>query len=188
MIKRPCAALVLMVFATAVPAQGLDISLSDETANILYLTDSGSLGYGGADIGFGLFFNERDAYLGIAKVLVTSSSIGRRHFQFGVGAKGYVGELGDLDESVAGIAIGGLIRYIIPGRTPMALALEGYVAPSVTSFSDTESVQELMARFEIEIMPSTRAYIGYRFLEAELKDGREIELDDGAHVGIRVTF
>lgn len=188
MIKRCLVVASLAAVSTAGHAQGLDISLSDKTANITYLTDSGSLGYGGADVGFGVFFNENNDYLGTANLLVTSHPTSGQNVQVGVGTKAYLGEYDDLDETTAAVGIGGLVRYVIPAQTPMGLALEGYVAPSVTSFSDTESVHELMARFEIEIMPSTRGYVGYRFLEPELEEAGEIELDDEVHVGIRINF
>ena len=188
MIQRCAAAAVLAVCSTAVHADGLDISLSDETANIVYLTDSGSFGYGGADIGFGVFFNEEDDFLAHANLLVTSNPLSGNNFQFGVGTKAYLGTVDQVDEDVAAIAIGGLARYVIPAQTPMAFSLEGYWAPDITSFSDAEGVQELTARFEIEVLPSTRGYIGYRLLEPELEDAGDVEIDDEIHLGIRITF
>lgn len=193
MHKRSIAAAVILAACSApVHAAGLDISLSDDTANIVYLTDSGSLGYGGADVGFGLFFRDNDRgdrdYVGTANLLVTSNPASGNNFQFGIGAKGYAGEIDNIDEDVTAIAIGGLVRYVIPSQTPMGIALEGYVAPGVTSFDDTERISEIMARFELEVMPSTRGYIGYRFLEPRLEEAGDVELDDEIHVGIRITF
>ena len=57
MIVRILAALLLAV-SGAVQASGLDFSLGDKSASIRLLSDSSSLGYGGADVGFGVFFNE----------------------------------------------------------------------------------------------------------------------------------
>lgn len=188
MIKRCLVAASLLAASTAGHAQGLDISLSDKTANLVYLTDSGSLGYGGADMGFGLFFNENDDYLGTGNLLVTSHPTSGRNLQLGVGAKAYLGEHDASDETVGGIGIGGLARYVIPAQMPMGIALEGYVAPQVTSFGDTKGLTELMARFELEIMPSTRGYIGYRLLEPEFDDAGEVEFDDEVHLGIRITY
>ena len=44
-------------------ADGLDISLGSDSAALTYLTDSSSFGYGGADVGTGIFFNEDSDYL-----------------------------------------------------------------------------------------------------------------------------
>lgn len=188
MIKRCAWAVGLALFSAGVQADGLDISLSDETANVVYLTDSGSFGYGGADVGFGALWNENDDVVGHANILVTGNPQSGNNFQLGVGAKGYLGTLDDADEDVAAIGIGGIIRYVIPAQTPMGLALEGYWAPDITSFSDTESLREVMARFELEVMPSARGYIGYRLLEPEMENAGDVEVDDEIHLGIRFTF
>lgn len=70
----------------------------------------------------------------------------------------------------------------------MGVAFEGYAAPSVTSFSDTERFYEAMARFEVEVVPSTRGYVGYRWMETRLEDVGKYKLDDAFHVGIRIFF
>ena len=188
MFKRSVAALAIALVSTGAHANGFDISLSDETANVVFLTDSGSFGYGGADVGFGVFWNEDDDVVGHANILVTSNPQSGNNFQFGIGAKGYLGTLDIPDEDVAAVGIGGLVRYVIPAQTPMGISLEGYIAPDITSFSDTEELREVTARFEIEVMPSTRGYIGYRLLEPEMETAGDVEIDDEFHLGIRFTF
>lgn len=188
MIKRCVVVAGLALFSTGVHANGFDISLSDETANVVYLTDSGSLGYGGADVGFGVFWNEADDVVGHANILVTGNPRSGNNFQFGFGAKGYLGTLDVPDEDVAAVGIGGIVRYVIPSQTPMGIAVEAYLAPDITSFSDTEELREFSARFELEVMPSTRGYIGYRLLEPEMERAGDVEIDDEIHLGIRFTF
>lgn len=186
-MRKVCLLLATMLFGVPAHASGLDISLSDKTANFVFLLDSSSLGYGGADIGLGAFYNENDDWMVTGNLLVSSNPGSGNPWQFGVGTKGYHAEL-DIDESASAVAIGGLLRYIIPSSTPMGLAFEGYTAPSVTSFGDTERFSEAMARFEIEVMPSTRGYIGYRWMETRLEGIGKFRLDDEVHVGIRLFF
>jgi hypothetical protein len=190
MIKRCVAVVSLALCSTGAQANGFDISLSDETANVVYLTDSGSLGYGGADVGFGVFWNEADDVVGHANILVTSNPQSGNNFQFGVGAKAFLGEVDgpDEDENVSAVGIGGMVRYVIPSQTPMGVSVEGYWAPDVTSFSDTEGLKEVTARFELEVMPSTRGYVGYRLLEPDLDTAGKVEIDDEFHIGIRFIF
>ena len=66
-----------------------DISLSDESAYLQFLTDSGSLGYGGADIGLGFFYNEPGDKILTGNVMVIGTLGDRRDWQFGVGGKAY---------------------------------------------------------------------------------------------------
>ena len=122
----------LLAGTSAARAAGLDISLSDETANIIYLTDSGSLGYGGADIGIGVFYNENSDVILNGQILVSGKPIAGKQggLQFGVGGKFYAGSLDDIEEDVAAIAIGGQLRYLIPAATPVGVAAEVFVAPT----------------------------------------------------------
>lgn len=179
--------LFLTLLAGGADAAGLDISLSNETAYLVYLLDSGSLGYGGADMGLGFFYTEEDDYMLTANLMVVGTLGDRRDLQFGVGAKAYGADL-DNDAEVLAIGIGGQARYVFQTRTPVGLVLEGYLAPGITSFADTERATEVNARVEIEVLPSTRGYVGYRFIEFDIEDVGDVEVDDHAHLGIRLQF
>jgi len=181
----------MALLASTANAAGLDISLSDRTAHFQYLFDSGSLGYGGADVGAGIFFNEADDVLGTGHLLATSNPDGPSNIQFGVGAKAYAGvdeRTNSDDQTIGAVGVGGLVRLILPAQTPMGVAVEGYRAPPITSFGDTRDLSEIMARFEIEVMPSTRGYVGYRLLEPDTEDFGDVAFDDEFHVGIRITY
>jgi hypothetical protein len=135
-------------------------------------------------------------------VLVTGNSLGEhRAFQAGVGVKGFAGRLNnpedrtDLDnpvdadsDTVSAIGIGGKLSYILPSRTPLSFSLEAYIAPKVTAFSDNERLAEAIIRFEVEIAPTTRFFVGYRSLEVEFENGDEYPIDDSGHLGIRFSF
>ncbi len=177
----------LAALAGGVQAAGLDISLSDETAYIVYLTDSGSLGYGGADVGFGFFYTEQEDYMATANIMVVGTLGERRDLQFGVGAKLFAAAL-DIEEEALAIGIGGQARYVFQSQTPVGFVFEGYVAPGITSFGDTDRLREFNVRLEVEVLPSTRGYLGYRFLEVDLDEVGDVELDDRAHIGIRLQF
>ncbi|MEM7293432.1 MAG: YfaZ family outer membrane protein [Pseudomonadota bacterium] len=189
MMKRSIA-LSLMAFAGSVQASGLDISLSGETASIVYLTDSSSIGYGGADVGFGAFFNEDSDVIATAQFnVIGKAATENQPVQFGVGAKAYLGVLDDADVELGAIAIGAQARYVIPSSVaPMAASATVYYAPDVTSFGDTESLLEIVLRYEFEIVPSTSAYVGYRLLEADFEEVDNVELDDEIHFGIRFSL
>lgn len=188
-MKKLCLICALFLSSlNSVYAAGLDISLGDESAEFDYLIDSGSLGYGGADIGFGFFYNENDDVLFNAGLMVVGNLGARKDIALGVGAKAYYAKLEHYNEDPAAVAIGGQFRYIIPSRTPVGFILELYMAPGITAFGETEKFQEFNARVELEILPSTRGYIGYREIEVEMEGTQEIELDDSFHVGVRLQF
>lgn len=189
MMVRILAALLLTI-SSSVQATGLDFSLGGKSASIVLLTDSSNLGYGGADVGYGLFFNEDSDIIVNANVMVIGKpATSNRSLQFGAGVKVYFGNYDKADLDVGALAIGGQLRYVIPSSTaPMALTVEGYLAPSITSFADTDSLSELIFRFEFEVAQSTRAYVGYRHLEVDFETVQDVEFDDNFHFGIRVNF
>ena len=193
MLRKALITITALLFTTNAPAAGLDLKLSSETAEVTFLTQSATFGYGGADIGIGLFINEQDDFLVNGSIIVSGSGTGDvRALHFGVGGKIYAGQL-DFgpnvpDPSGGAIAIGGNLRYVFPSSTPFAILVEGFWAPSVTSFSDFDRLVEYRAALELEVTPSARAYIGYRKLEVELDTGLKDVLDDNPHIGVRFAF
>jgi hypothetical protein len=193
MLRKALISLVALIPATNVLSAGLDLKLSSETAEITFLTENATFGYGGADIGIGLFLNENDDFLVNGSILVSGSGTGDvRALHFGVGGKAYGGRLdfgpNSEDPSGGAIAIGGHLRYVFPASTPFAVLAEGFWAPSVTSFSDFDGITEYRFAFELEVTPSARAYVGYRKLELELDSGRKYSADDNVHIGVRFAF
>jgi hypothetical protein len=197
------AGLLCLPAINAAHARGLDISIGNESAQITYLYESyGQIGIGGNDIGVGFFYNENDDVVVNGGLLVTGNSLGEnRAFQAGVGVKGYAGYLNDPEkrtdvhpqvdkdsDSVSAIGIGGKLAYILPSRTPLSISLEAYYAPDITAFGDNDGLLEALLRFEVEIAPTTRFFVGYRKLEVDFKNGDEYPLDDAGHVGIRFSF
>lgn len=198
MLRKALITIAALLPASNVLSAGLDLKLSSETAEVTFLTENATFGYGGADIGLGLFINERDDFLVNGSILVSGSGTGDvRALHFGVGGKAYAGRLdfrtnnpgANKDQPSGGaIAVGGQLRYVFPSSTPFAILAEGWWAPSVTSFSDFDGITEYRFAFELEVTPSARAYVGYRNLEVELDNGFQYEADDNAHIGVRFAF
>jgi len=191
MLRKALITIAALLPASNVLSAGLDLKLSSETAEITFLTQSATFGYGGADIGIGLFLNEKDDFLAHGSILVSGSGTGDvRALHFGVGGKIYAGRL-DFEpnnQSGGAVAVGGNLRYVFPSSTPFAILAEGFWAPKVTSFSDFDGIVEYRFAFELEVTPSARAYIGYRKLEVELDTGFKYDADDNAHIGVRFAF
>ena len=197
MLRKALITIMALLPVSNVLAAGLDLKLSSETAEVTFLTQSATFGYGGADMGVGLFINEKDDFLVNGSIVVSGSGTGDvRALHFGVGGKVYGGRL-DFESNVPGatknpsggaIAVGGNLRYVFPSSTPIAILVEGFWAPSVTSFSDFDGLVEYRGALELEVTPSARAYIGYRVIEVELDTGFDYKLDDNAHIGVRFAF
>jgi hypothetical protein len=172
-------------------AQGndLEIALSSETAQFTVRSDSSLIGWGGADLAFGLFFNEDDDIVGQISLMQSRQASEGAPLTFGIGMRGYVGRLDLSSQNVLALGIGGEIRYTIPGVMPMVIYLQAHYAPKITSFSDTESVADLLLGIQFEILPQTIAFAGIRRLEVDTEAVTNYDADDNRlHLGVRLTF
>jgi hypothetical protein len=189
----------LIITAALIPfnnvsAGAIDFRVGQDMAEVSFLTQTASFGYGGADIGFGALVNEYNDVIANGSILVSGSAAGDvKGLHFGVGAKAFAGTLEgptstSLDVDGGAIAIGGRIRYIFPGNTPLAILGEAFYAPEVTSISDFDGLVEYRAALELEVTPSARAYIGYRRLDVTFNRDIDYKVDDEAHIGVRFEF
>lgn len=184
---------ILLIPAQTVFAGAIDFRLGGDMAEVSYLSQVSSFGYGGADIGFGVLVNNDDDVVGSGSILVSGSNAGDvKGLHFGVGAKGYFGALdgpkGSLSADGGAIAIGGAVRYILPTSMPLAILGEGFYSPDVTSISDFDGLYEYRFAAELEVTPSARAYVGYRKMQISLDSGRDYDVDNALHIGVRFEF
>ena len=194
MLRKALITTILLMPFQHASAGAIDFRVGQDMAELSFLTQTASFGYGGADIGFGALVNEYNDVIANGSILVSGSSTGEvKALHFGVGAKAYVGTLEgpgavSLDVDGGAIAIGGRIRYVFPGATPLAVLGEAFYAPEVTSISDFDGLLEYRFAVELEVSPSARAYVGYRKMEVTFSRDVDYEVDDEAHIGVRFEF
>lgn len=188
LIRLICLCLLCGTAMSTANANDFEAALSKETAQFTFRSDSSLIGWGGSDLGLGLFYNEESDFILHASLLQMRQASQETPLTFGVGVKGYLGQLDDPDEDVFAFGIGGQIRYTIAGTMPMAIYVEGYYAPEITSFGDTEEVIDYTIGFQIEALPQTVGFVGLRHLEIEGDEGSYDADDDNIHFGVRLTF
>jgi hypothetical protein len=183
--------LLSLVFLLPVTSKANDFeaALTSETAQFTFRSDSSLIGWGGAELGLGIFYNEASDFVGQMSLMQRRQATKNNPLTLGVGARLYLGDLDDINQNISAVAIGGEIRYTIPGVMPMAIYLTGHFAPQITSFSDTKEIVDYNLGFQIEILPQTTAFVGYRSLQVDVDraDGYDLD-DDRIHVGVRFTF
>ena len=193
MLRKALLVAVILLPFKNLYAGAIDFRVGSEMAELSFLTQASSFGYGGADIGFGALINEHNDVFINGSILVSGSSAGDVNgLHFGVGAKVYAGVIdgpnSDIDIDGAAVAIGARVRYVFSSSTPIAILGEAYFAPEVTSIAEFDGLVEYRLALELEITPSARAYIGYRNLEVTFNDRVDYEIDDAGHVGVRFEF
>ena len=184
-------------------ASGIDIGISDETAKIMYLTHTSSLGLTkraansdtrerieGADVAFGAFFNSNDDYIALMEVMVKSQPTSTAGpIQFGLGFRGSYGSLGiDDDSSLGNISIGGEVNFRPPLARKIAITGTVFYSPKILSFADSEELLEYSVDVNFELVPSSILYVGYRNITLDTPSVKGLEIEDNFHVGVRLTF
>ena len=181
--------LIGYTLVSQVQANDLEIALGSETAQVIFRSDSSLIGWGGADLALGVFYNEESDVLGQASLLQVRQASEKTPLTLGVGIKTYLGRLPDIDANILALGIGGEIRYTFPGVMPKSIYLAGFFAPKITSYVDAEMVLDYVFGFQVEVLPQTTAFIGVRHFEVDTEIVSDYELDeDNVHVGVRLTF
>ena len=197
MLRKALITTTLLVPFNYATAGAIDFRVGQDMAELTFFTQNASFGYGGADIGVGVLFNQYNDVIANGSILVSGNSAGDvKALQFGVGAKIYGGDINGpdatrVDIKGGAVAIGGQIRYVFPSNTPLAVLGEIFYAPEVTSISEFDRLLEYRVALELEVTPSARAYVGYRLLEVDFNafgGNVSYEVDDSANIGVRFEF
>lgn len=172
-----------------VQANDFEAALSSKTAQFTFRSDSSLIGWGGADLGLGLFYNEASDFAVQIELLQSRPPSSTSPLTLGVGVKAYAGRIDVNGEEIFALGIGAEIKYTIAGTMPMAIYLRGYLAPEITSFAETEGITDFVLGFQIEVLPQTTAFFGARHLEMDTDTLNNYEMDDDKlHMGVRLTF
>jgi predicted porin len=63
-----------------------------------------------------------------------------------------------------------------------------FYAPSIVAFGDADQMYEFEMRVEYELLPTANVYLGYRSIKADIKNRKDITVDESAVVGLRFKF
>jgi hypothetical protein len=178
-----------LTFISAASANDFEAALSKETAQFTFRSDSSLIGWGGADLALGFFYNDESDIIAQGSLVQMRQPSEDTPLTFGVGVKAYLGHLDDISQDIAAFAVGGEVRYTIPGTMPMAVYARGFYAPEITSFADAKEVIDYTIGFQLEILPETVGFVGIRHLEFDTDDDGSYDADDdNIHIGVRLTF
>jgi len=189
-----------MIGSFGAEAGGLDVALSNETANIqLLLNPYQFYQGGGSELAVGGFISEQGDRLAHATLMARGfRQVDGQQYSVGAGMKAIGGDVAipaigaeaETEESVGAVALGFQLGMLLASgkHNPIELAFEGFLAPSITSFADAERYAEIGARIQIDVIPQARAYVGYRRMRFDTNDYDDVRLDRSVHVGIKLTF
>lgn len=179
---------ILSSVSTVVSADNIDLNLRDEAIRASYTMEVSDTSGLNAELGL-LYSEDKDKLddtLFHAGLHVSGENWSQSGtFDISIGGRVYHTNPGDLD--LTAIGFGGQVRFSPVHR--LGIGGHVYYAPEITSFDDAETFIESGVRVDYQVLPQAFVYVGYRNIEVDIVDGPDdVELDDNAHVGIKLLF
>lgn len=172
------AALLLMI--PAARADGLDMFLNNDTVSVDYLTS-----FRGADINFGMLYNNKSDWVGNVGLLVLGREYGSNSkVEGGFGGKLFFSSIGGT--SVVALGIGGQAIYF-PRSSKFGIGGYGYYAPDITT-NGGRSFLQVGVRAEYQLIETASVYVGWQNITVEPGTSGSQTVDDGVHLGIDLRF
>jgi hypothetical protein len=195
MLLNRVLAIALLAFSPAVFADALDINLNNSAAQFKFSSSASDLIGANGDLTGGLLYNDKQSLFLEAGLMVKG---GGEDNAPGVGvAVGAKGVLGTVSSSAAtnyksingsAIAVGGEISVVFPTSSRVAIVGEYFAAPKITSFSDASRFNQFGARFEVDVSPQARVYLGYREIGFGVDTIGSVTVDKGTSIGVIILF
>jgi YfaZ precursor len=190
MLLSRIVALSFLTLCTTAMADTIDLNLRNSSAQFQYSSAMSRDSLGKSELHVGGIYSDSNntnntlGELGIeVKDEIGSKAPG---FSVGIGIKGLLAHTQGTNESA--VAIGGMLRYSPPTLSRLGMVGQLYFAPNITTFGDADRFVETSVRLEFEVIPSAAAYIGYRNIYFNLNNGPNAKVDQGAFVGVRMSF
>lgn len=95
----------------------------------------------------------------------------------------------DADNAEGGsLALGGQARLKLLQADRLRFNASLWYGPDASTFGDFDEYTEFSASVGYEVLHDAELYLGYRQIEVGIDGGPDVDLEDGAHVGIRLQF
>lgn len=187
MFLRHLVALSLIATSSTTLADSFDVNLRDTSAQLQYSAALGKATLGKSELHLGyLYTSKTNSYADLGMVVKDEAGANAPGLVVGVGFKGLIAKVNANNASA--LALGGLVRYSPPSVTRIGFVGTAYWSPNILTFGDADRTIETGARVEYEVIPQAAVYLGYRKINVGLKNAGNAKLEEGAHIGVRMSF
>lgn len=185
MYQRIILMLAALFISNAAFAEEVNIQLSDKSARFMYLTQASGENFGRLELEAGFLYNDKNDYLVNAGLLVRGESVSIPLI-VSIGARGYYANFATYN--IAAIAIGGDLLLSPESWGGGGAGVFYYTAPEIISFADAKDLTEYGIYVNFQITPQARISVGYRQIEAGIKNAAKLTMDSGAYFGLNLSF
>lgn len=177
---------ILLLLSGRAFSQDVDITLGNESARFMYITEAFGQDFGRLEMEAGFLYNENNDTLGNIGLLVRGESVSVP-MVVSLGARAYVAKVQTY--SVAAVAIGGDLLFNPEIWGGVGLGANYYTAPGVVAFRDAEDLVEYGIYVSYQITQQAEMALGYRAIDVKIRNGvGKIALDKGGYFGLNLTF
>lgn len=189
MLSRHLVALSLIAASNTALADTFDINLRDTAAQFQYSAAMGTSTLGKSSMHIGYLYTSHsnsNSYADFGMLVKDEVSPNTPGLSVGVGVKGVLAKAST--KSATAVALGGLVHYAPPAIPKVGLVASAYWSPNILTFGDADRTVETGMRVEYEVIPQATAYVGYRKINLGLKSTGDAKLEEGMHIGVRLSF
>lgn len=178
------------VSLSAVQAAELDANVGSSNFAVQFTGQAPQVRQSGAEYQFGFVLrpDDRPRFRQYHAQFLITGDAGADGFDLraGLGGRLLYLDFGPADGMV--MAFGGEARAKLPGADRFSLGVQGYIAPSVTAFSDLDGYRQISADLAYEVIRGGAIYVGARHIRYNFENAPSNTVDGGAHIGLRLTF
>jgi hypothetical protein len=189
MIKKIAAFSALICIAgTAAAGGAIDFGLSNTSVRIEH--DAALVGTGAHFTVGGVYNETNQSGAVLAGFNAVDATMANKELIGGLGFKA-MGLKNSVSDFSVGLGVGGFLRWQPDFMNGLGLEGQAYFSPSILSFGDLTSANEVVARITYKVLPQARVFVGYHDLRGEYNIDGEADsgvVDSTFHIGFRMTY
>lgn len=187
MVLRLCGVVLGLTLAAQAAADSLDINLHSDALRATYGHTLGASR--GLDLDLGYLYvedqHDNNAHVVHAGLMVAGKNWSQAgNFDISLGGRAVFVDT-DPKDGMA-VALGGRVRFSPLQR--VGIGGEVFYAPKITSFSDVDGYKEWSVSLDYQLLTQGFVYVGYRKVEVDFDNIGDVEIDDNAHIGMKLLF
>lgn len=165
------------------PARAVELSLSNEAAEVRYRAPTSYGGRPDTEASYALFLSEDRDIVGSGALLFdTDLDLGA--LQVRLGPQAYAALLNEENEDVFALAIGGTVRYDLIKSRGVAVVGSANWSPDILTFGSADNIVDFMARAEMRLSDRIVGFAGYRWFRLDLTNADRKTLQNEFFAGI----
>lgn len=179
----------LSLLSSAAFATDVDISLTNDSAKgqVNFFETTSDM-----QLGAGYTYHEGKLHIGNVDFHAQGrTALGNLPTTAGLGFRAIAWDIDNQSDNSDGggaVGLGGFATVNIPDVPGLSFTGGLHYAPSILSFGDSEDMTSLELRASYRVIRNAEVFGGYRYLNTDLENLRDIHLDEGVIAGMKLFF